>query len=158
MREYPEKRSPDDKHEVNVCDGTYSRVKTQEIAQKVNIEIVATNMTGHKVPTVIVDFKIDNSDVGYPIVECPMGNKSLSAVKYKNRRWCVKFECAACEGCSHCKGCRAKLLKDSAIVLFSDASYKRACELKKHSRNPERYHFYVKLRNGVETVPSLLRR
>ena len=158
MRERLEKRTPDDKHEINICDGAYSSVEIQEKAAEVNVEIIATNMTGRKVSKVIADFKIDDTDVDDPIVECPTGNKSLSAVKYKNGLWRIKFKRSACEGCPHCKECRAKLQKDSAVVMFSETSYKRACELKKHSQNPERYHFCARVRNGVETVPSLLRR
>ena len=68
----------------------------------------------------------------------------------------ASFPRSCCEGCPHQKECLARIKVNTAVVNIPLTSWRRATELASDQDN-EFKAFITRLRNGVETIPSILR-
>ena len=139
-----------------VTDGAYASEDNDKLAEEKNVEIVTTNLTGKETPDIMGDFEINEE--GDEITKCPCGNtpvKCTSNPKYGTIT--AKFEKGCCENCPHREECHAKVNKSgSARVTVSKGSVKRA--LKQREMKKKSYNLYYRLRNGAETIMSIMRR
>ena len=68
----------------------------------------------------------------------------------------ISFDRQQCESCPHKSRCKPKLFKRTARKVISKAANERA-KLQRNMKSDE-FKAYARLRNGVETVPSNIRR
>lgn len=138
-----------------IADGAYASVENMELATNNNIELVTTALLGKSPDVIQADFVIDTGT--REVIECPAGHKPYKTRYYEETGlYRASFSKEKCESCPHREACGAKLLKKSAYVTVSEKTIQRASYLKKLSS--EEYHSLSKKRNGVEGLPSVLRR
>lgn len=138
-----------------VTDGAYSSDELIKKAADKNIDLVTTDLTGREAKDIHADFEF--SEDGESIVLCPQGNKPISSSYAKSTGNCrASFDRKTCENCPHFNDCNPKLGNKKAVVYVSARSSQRA----KSQRSMNTYLFKIiaRIRNGVETIPSMLRR
>jgi hypothetical protein len=138
-----------------VTDGAYSGEENRQLAESKNIELVTTDLLGRETKDIYADFIF--SDDGQRIRLCPEGHepKKSSFVK-SNGQVRVSFPKSQCENCPHREECKPKLYKKTSAVYVSKASHERA-KAQRFTQSRQ-FKFLARVRNGVETVPSTLRR
>lgn len=136
-----------------VADGAYTADK--ELAKSKNIEIVNTNLTGKDTPDINADFEF-NED-GTQITSCPGGYEPLSCSYNKKTGQCVaSFSKESCEKCPHFNDCKPNLRVKVCKKTVSLKSKTRAQQ--QRNRSTKEFSVLTKYRNGVESLPSILRR
>jgi len=136
-------------------DGAYPTPSNQKLAETKNVHIVSTNMQRKKANNFYADFKL--SDDGKTILACPGGIEPASfSGPYKNGQMRVAFPSACCADCPHREQCPANKGKRISAFVLSFSSINRAKTQRMMSG--EDGANYARLRNGVETLPSSLRR
>lgn len=154
-KETIEKLGLQDEETTLLADGAYASVENMELATNNNIELVTTALLGKSPDVIQADFVIDSEK--REVIECPAGHKPNKTRYYEETGlYRASFNKEKCENCPHQEACGAKLLKKSAFVIISEKTIQRASYLKKLSS--EEYHLLSKKRNGVEGLPSILRR
>ena len=138
-----------------IADGAYASVENVELAANNNIDLVTTALLGKSPDVLQADFQIDSDK--REVMQCPAGNKPYKTSYYeKTGMYRASFNKKTCDNCPHREQCGAKLQKKSAFVMISENMVQRAAYLKKLSS--EEYRALSKKRNGVEGLPSVLRR
>ena len=136
-------------------DGAYPTPGNQKLAETKNVHIVSTNMPGKKANDFYADFEL--SDDGKTILACPGGMKPVSCSKpYKNGQMRVSFPSSCCGKCPYREQCPARKGKRISAFVLSLSTINRA-KTQRMMRGEEGAD-YARLRNGVETLPSSLRR
>jgi len=139
-----------------VTDGAYASEDNDKLAEEKNAEIITTNLTGKETPDVIGNFEVNEEET--EIIKCPKGNvptKCTHNPKYGTIT--AKFDNGCCENCPHKDECHAKVNKGgSSRVTVSKRSINRA--LKQREMKKKSYNAYYRLRNGAETIMSVMRR
>lgn len=138
-----------------VADGAYSGDNLKKKADEKNIDLVTTDLTGRETADIYADFVFAKD--GESIVRCPAGNKPVSSSKVKSTGKCrASFDRKCCEGCPYKDQCNPKIGNKKAVVHVSQKSSERA----KTQRQMKTTTFKIiaRVRNGVETIPSMLRR
>ena len=155
---YLHKQNDDDKlkgleHYYDPAD--YNKVIYRQLAKSKNIEIVTTDLLGKDAKDIYADFQFSEDETR--IVRCPAGYqpKSSSLVKSTGKVR-ASFHKNKCENCPYKDQCAPKISNKTSAVYVSKASHERA----KSKRFTETWQFKLlsKVRNGVETIPSTLRR
>lgn len=138
-----------------IADGAYSGTDNTEAAAEKNVTLITTDLSGRRTSDIMADFIF--SEDRKKVLSCPAGNtpKSCSFDK-TNERYKVSFDRSCCENCPHKDECRAKIYKKVAKIVITKKSYARA--LSQKFRKSEEFHQLYRIRNGVETIPSILRR
>ncbi len=138
-----------------VTDGAYSGESNEKNASIKNITLVTTNLTGRETPAIHADFEF--SEDGRRIVKCPGGfvPKGNSYNK-SNGQVVASFERCQCEGCRYKESCKPKMNKRTCRKVVSVRSKERARQ--QQFRETETFQKLAAFRNGVETIPSILRR
>ena len=138
-----------------LADGAYASTDNHEQATQNNIELVTTALIG-KIPNPVQgDFIIDADP--HEVIQCPAGNKPYKSRYYeKTGMYRASFNKKTCEQCPFNDQCGVKFQKKSACVMISEKMVQRASYLKKLST--EEYRTLSQKRNGVEGMPSVLRR
>jgi hypothetical protein len=138
---------------VLIADGAYASDSNFNEAEKNNIELVTTALLGEKPSEIVADFKIE----GNTIISCPAGHAPIGC-KYNEdkEQYRAHFDKATCESCQNRDQCPVVMQKKTALVRVSALTISRAEYAKKLST--EEYKDYARKRNGVEGVPSILRR
>jgi len=138
-----------------VADGAYFSQENVEKADENNIELVTTSLSGQTPDEEIANFVVDGEN--HQVVSCPAG-KAPTDFTYdeENRQYKIVYEKWQCAECPYKDKCKAKLQKDRAVVNIFEGRIFRAQYMKKLLS--DRYKQLQKLRNGVEGVPSILRR
>lgn len=138
-----------------VADGAYAGEENVEKANANNIELETTNLNGKDVPDIYADFQFNEE--GTKIIKCPNGETPKSCSYNKKTGQCVaSFYNPQCEGCPYKDQCRRKINKKTSRVIISKTSKNRAQEQRR--RSTDEFKAMSHFRNGVETVPSILRR
>ncbi len=135
-------------------DGAYPTPANQKLAETKNVHIVSTNMPGKKANDFYAGFEL--SDDGKKILACPGGIEPVSCRPYKNGQMRVTFPSACCGNCPYREQCPAHKGKRVSAFVLSLSSINRAKTQRMMSG--EEGADYARLRNGVETLPSSLRR
>ncbi|MEA3423721.1 MAG: transposase [Bacillota bacterium] len=138
-----------------LADGAYASTENVDLAEKNNIELITTALLGKSPDEIQAYFKIDS--VKRKVLQCPAGKSPYKTSYYdKIEMYRASFNKNTCANCPFREQCGAKLQKKSAIVMVSEKMVQRATYLKKLSSNE--YRTLSKKRNGVEGLPSVLRR
>ena len=138
-----------------IADGAYASTENVDLAADNNIELITTALLG-KTPDVIqASFQIDSNK--REVIKCPAGYKPYKTCYYEETGlYRASLNKKSCEHCPLREQCGARLQKKSAYVLITEKMVQRASYLQKLSS--EEYRSLSKKRNGVEGLPSVLRR
>jgi hypothetical protein len=136
-------------------DGAFVDSETLALAEEKGIEVIATAMTGGNSDGFEARFEIDESTKG--ITKCPAGHAPTDS-KYseKNERYTAHFDKGTCESCPHCERCPGQFNKNNARITFTESARNRALYAEKQKASG--FQEKANVRNGVEGVPSVLRR
>lgn len=136
-------------------DGAYPTPENQKLAESKNVQIVSSNMTGRKANDICADFVMNKEKTA--VIQCPAGLEPISCSDpYSNGQMRVTFPSACCSNCPYKDKCLAKIGERVSVVIISASSISRA-QTQRHMQGEEGKNF-AKFRNGVETIPSSLRR
>lgn len=140
---------------VLVTDGGYDGQDNIALAREKNVKLVTTALIGKEAPDVLADF-VFNED-GTKLLKCAAGHTPKSQSYTKTTKQCsVSFDRDHCVGCPYQNQCRPKIYKKVAKFITSKNASNRA-KSQRYMQSDE-FSNYAKLRNGVETVPSNLRK
>ena len=138
-----------------VADGAYASVANEAAATEKNIQLITTALIG-KVPDEVQALFVLDTD-HKKVIKCPAGQKPYKTRFYeKPGTYRASFSRGTCDDCPLRDRCGVKFLKKSAYVMVSEKMVTRAAYLQKMSS--EEYRQIAKIRNGVEGIPSVLRR
>lgn len=136
------------------ADGAYSGSNLEEKAAENNVTIFNTNLTGREAKDIAADFKF-NED-GTRVTECPNGKTPKSCSCSKAGTCTVSFHKEDCANCPYRDRCNPKEYARTTRVTISARTQQRA--KKQRERKTDEFKKMSAFRNGVETVPSFLRR
>lgn len=140
---------------ILVADGGYSGTGHRLAADEKNIELVSTALLGRKAKDAHADFEFNER--GDRVVRCASGEEPKSCSYMKQSGQCrVSFPRSTCENCPRRDECQPKIFKRTAKVTVSIKSEERAEQ--QHFRDTETFSVLSAIRNGVESIPSILRR
>lgn len=140
---------------ILLADGAYASTENTKLASANNIELITTALLGKSPEAILAYFKI-NSKIR-EIVKCPAGLKPYKTrYNEKTENYRVSFNKSDCQKCVLKDQCGVKFQKKSAVITISEKTVQRASYLKKMSTTE--YRTLAKKRNGVEGLPSVLRR
>ncbi|SDZ74474.1 Transposase DDE domain-containing protein, partial [Lachnospiraceae bacterium NK3A20] len=144
-----------DDEAVIVADGAYSSKEVRELAGDKNITVVTTGLLGRKPRNILLDFTLSEDE--RTVVKCPSGHTpKASSYTRQNDTIRISFPRETCEDYPHKKECMVRLKKRTAVMVYSVKARHRAGEIRDRKEDP-----FLKLagriRNGVETLPSILR-
>ena len=138
-----------------VTDGAYSGSQNEETADEKNVRLITTNLTGREAEDIMADFEF--SEDGRKVIKCPGGNEPKSCSYNQETGQCtISFQKSQCEDCPHKKQCHPKMCRRVGRKTVSAKSNRRAKQ--QRERNSEEFKKQSSFRNGVETIPSILRR
>nr|MCR5403251.1 transposase [Butyrivibrio sp.] len=137
-----------------ITDGAYSGTANAELAASKNVKLVTTDLTGKDVDVVIGAFKFN--EAGTEVLSCPAGHSPKSCTYISQSDMCqISFPKAICENCPYKTHCHPKAYKRVCKVKVSKTMRERA--RMKAQMNSDEFKNIGRLRNGVETVPSILK-
>ena len=154
-RETIEKLGKQEEPTTLITDGAYGSLENVELASENNIQLITTALIGITPEIILGEFELDEST--HEVVKCPSGKTPYKTSYYEQSGlYRASFNKKTCENCPLREQCGAKLQKKSAYVLITIKTIQRASYLKKLSS--DEYLTLQKKRNGVEGLPSVLRR
>ena len=140
---------------ILITDGGYDGGDNVAIAKEKNVTLVTTALIGKEAPDVLADYEF-NED-GTRLIKCAAGHEPKSQSYTKTTKQCrVSFERNHCTNCPYQEQCRPKVYKNIATFITSKNASNRAKS--QRLMKSEEFSNYAKLRNGVETVPSNIRK
>lgn len=155
MKDYLDNQPIYEDETLLVADGAYNGHANTRKANEHNIKLVTTNFTGRKPNDIYADFVF--SDNGKQLLKCAYNQKPLNSHYEKNNDRCdVHFCKEICETCPYKEQCNPKFRKTTAYLELSHKAVERAKQLRFMKTDEFRKH--ACFRNGVEAIPSLLRR
>jgi len=138
-----------------IADGAFGGSENIELAKKNNIDLVTTNLTGRESADISADFEF--SEDGKRVTKCPGGYAPKSCNYNEKSDQCVcSFHLKDCKKCPRYKECHPKEFNRTCRKVISVKSKMRAEQ--QRLRKSDDFSKLTKIRNGVETVPSYLRR
>ena len=150
-----EKMEEQEETVIIATDGAYPAPENQKLAESKNVQVISTNLTGRKANDACADFVMNKEKTA--IIQCPAGIEPVSCSEpYSNGQMRATFPAACCNNCPNRDRCPAKIGKRVSAVVISASSISRA-QTQRHTQGEEGKN-YAKFRNGVETIPSILRR
>lgn len=139
---------------VMITDGAYSSGENAEAAAANNIDLITTDLTGRDVDPIMGAFQF--SEDGTKVTRCPAGNSPKTCwYNQKTGQILLSFNRDKCAGCPYQQNCRPKIFKKVSKLSVSLKMKKRA--IVQSRMQTEEFKLYSRLRNGVETIPSLLK-
>ena len=138
-----------------VADGAYSGEENSRFAAGHNLKPVTTNFTGKKPDEIYAGFIF--TDDGRYLLKCKNGCIPEECIyDPSNDRSVAYFKTSECKNCPYKECCKPRFLKTRVRKEVSWKSVGRAKQLQ--YMKTEEFSAYAKFRNGVEAIPSLLRR
>jgi len=138
-----------------VADGAYASVANEAAATEKNIQLITTALIGKLPDEVQAQFVLDTDHK--KVIKCPAGQKPYKTRFYeKSETYRASFSQGTCDECPLRDKCGVKFQKKSSYVMVSEKMIIRAAYLKQMSS--EEYRRIAKIRNGVEGIPSVMRR
>ncbi len=138
---------------VLITDGAYSSGDSQASAAGKNITLLTTGLLGRKPQKILSEFRL-NED-GTAVLSCPSGHapKSCSYIR-QSESFRISFHCADCINCPRRDEC-SPAVKERVAVKFIPLKSRR--KLASNILDEETRALIGRIRNGVETVPSVIR-
>lgn len=154
LKGYLEEMESQEEKTILLTDGAYSGTENSELAESKNVELVTTDLVGKDVDIVMGAFEF-NED-GTKVLKCPAGNEPKSCTYISQTGICqVSFKKEICEQCPYKTHCHPKKYKRVCKVTVSKTMRERARY--KAKMDTEEFRCLSRLRNGVETIPSILK-
>ena len=154
MQDYIDRIGSQEEPVTIAADGAYSGSSIDKKALANHVTVFNTNLTGREAKDIAADFKF-NED-GTRVIECPNGKAPKSCSCSKAGVCSVSFYKECCEGCPFREHCNPKEYGRTTRVTISVKTQQRA--QKQRQRKTAEFKKMSAFRNGVETVPSFLRR
>ena len=156
LREAIENAKPSEEKTTLIADGAYASEELAGQAAEKNIGLITTGLRGRKPREILTQFKL--SEDGPTVTECPEGHtpKSSSYIRQSNSIR-VSFLRCCCENCPHQKECNVTIKARTAVLILSLGALAHTEEAMRR-KDDEAMKLIGRIRNGVETVPSILRR
>lgn len=140
---------------VLLADGAYSGTENQALAKEKNVDLVTTSLIGKETADIMAEFEF-NED-GTKVLRCPAGHEPKSCSYRKPSNQCaVSFHRELCVNCPYQDQCKPKIYKRVSKIITSKAASERAKTQRR--MDTEEFKDYARLRNGVETIPSTIRK
>jgi hypothetical protein len=154
LKEHIDRIGYQEEKTVMITDGAYSGDGNVSAAAENNIDLITTDLTGADVDPIMGAFQF--SDDGTKVTGCPAGHAPRSCwYNKKTGQILLSFEREKCAGCPYQMHCHPKIFKRVSKLSVSLKMKKRA--LTQNRMETAEFKQYARLRNGVETVPSLLK-
>lgn len=156
LKDSLERTNVQDEEVTLITDGAYSGKENRDLASEKNIRLVNTDLLGRPVDSILADFVFN--EAGNKVLRCPAGYepKSCGYTGAKSQQFHVSFQREQCANCPNKERCKAKIYKRVSSVTVSLKAHERAKQ--QRFMDTEEFRNLFKIRNGVETIPSLLRR
>ena len=141
------------KLETKIVDAAYYNEEIEKEAEKVNIKIHPTDLTGQKeIKGNITEFEIKDNQ----IKKCPRGEEPTET-KYNKEKGTItaKFKKEVCEKCDHKDFCSVKIKATMSKVETTEKKIKYQQML--ITRTKPEYKAISRIRAGIEGIPSILR-
>lgn len=140
---------------VMVADGGYCGEENSQIASDHQIRLITTNFTGRKPDDIFAEFRF--SEDKKSLVECIHHIKpTYTHYDERNERSIAHFQKCECENCPYQKQCKPRFTKYYAFKEISYKTVNRARQLR--FMETREFKKFSHFRNGVEAIPSLMRR
>lgn len=155
IKEYIENSEISEETVALITDGAYAGEETSKQAAIKNIGLLTTGLLGRKPKEILGQFELDEN--GHTVISCPAGNspKSGSYIKQTDSIR-VSFYKHQCEGCPYRSKCNPDIKSRTATLLIPLKSRRRILEFAE-IMDDETRTLIGRIRNGVETVPSIIR-
>ena len=154
-KETIEKMGKQEEKTTLVSDGAFGGAENEKLAKENNIDLVTTNLLGRASEDILADFKF--SADGKTVLRCPGGYAPRKSWYSEKQGWCeLSFDLDKCIHCPHFSKCHPNVKKRVCEKKVSYSGKLRA--LQQRFRDTDEFKRLSKIRNGVETVPSYLRR
>ena len=139
-----------------IADGTYASSELSAKAADKNISLLTTGLRGRKPREILTQFQL--SEDGKTVLTCPEGHapKSSSYIRQANSIR-ASFPRCCCESCPYQKECDVKIKARTAVLVLSLGALAHTWEALRR-KDDETMKLIGRIRNGVETIPSILRR
>lgn len=155
MKEYLTKQPVYDEFVTLVADGAYGGEHNISQALKHGIKLITTNFTGRKPDDIYAGFQFN--EAGTELLECINKTKPEHYMyDSSNERSVAYFSHKTCKNCSYKEKCQPRFLKNRVRKEVSWKAVNRAKQLR--YMKTDEFREYAYFRNGVESIPSLLRR
>ena len=156
LQESIEKAEATDDVTAIIADGAYASEDLAEQAAEKNIGLITTGLRGRKPRQILMQFSL--SEDRHTVLQCPEGHvpKSSSYI-LRSDSIRVSFPRCCCEKCPHQQECNAKIKERTALVILSLGALAHTEEAIRR-KDDETMKLIGRIRNGVETIPSILRR
>lgn len=144
-----------DEQVILVADGAYSGEKNVSMAAEHQIRLITTNFKGRKPDDIYANFKF--TEDGQYLLRCINGcTPDKCAYDPDNDCSIAYFSLEACMNCPYKDKCQPRFLKTKVRKEVSWKAVNRALQLR--YMKTEEFNNYACFRNGVEAIPSILRR
>lgn len=155
LTEMLESMGPQAEESILVADGAYSGTGNTDAAALNNVRLVTTDLTGRQTKEIFADFQF--SEDGSEVISCAAGHQPKSCSKPNTNGQCrISFNKNICEQCPHKDKCQPKVSNKTAVIFISAKSVARATA--QREMKSDAFKQLQKFRNGVESIPSVLRR
>lgn len=155
LKEHLEQMDTQEETITVVTDGAYSGTENTALAKEKNVNLITTSLTGRDTEDIMADFEFNEE--GTKVLKCPAGYQPKSCSYSASGKQCqVSFQREQCVGCPYQDQCHPKIFKKVAKIVTSKAAHDRA--VIQRTMHSNEFKNYARLRNGVETVPSNIRK
>lgn len=138
-----------------VADGAYGGEENISTAKEKNINLITTNFQGKKPADIFANFEF--SPDGKKVLKCAGGQvPSTNSYNIKTEQCRITLNKEKCNGCPYKDQCKPKVHKTKTSKVLSWKTVSRAKQLR-YMKTSE-FIKLAKIRNGVESLPSILRR
>ena len=146
---------PQKQASILLADGAYASTENSKLAAQNNIQLITTALIG-KLPDV-VQAKFEINIHTKEVLKCPLGHIPYKTSYYEaTGMYRASLNKDICLNCPLKEQCGVKMQQKSSFVMISEKMVGRAAYLEKMTT--ESYRELSKKRNGVEGIPSILRR
>ncbi len=155
LNELPDSDVPKEGMTTMITDGGYFGNDIIRLASQKGVNLITTELKGKETEDIYADFKL--SEDGTQVITCPAG-EAPKEQSYSSslRRIRISMDKDKCAGCPHYNLCHPRIWKTKATKYVPVKAVTKAAMQRIH--DSEQYKDYCHLRNGVETIPSILRR
>jgi hypothetical protein len=138
-----------------VADGAYGGEENITMAKDNNINLVTTNFQGKKPEDIFAEF--DFSPDGKKVLKCAGGQiPATNSYNAKTEQCRITLDKEKCNRCPYKDQCKPKFHKTKTSKVLSWKTTSRAKQLR-YMKTSE-FMELAKIRNGIESLPSILRR
>ncbi len=138
-----------------VADGAYAGEDNIATAKEKNINLITTNFQGKKPADVFADFEF--SPDGKKVLRCAGGQvPATNSYNARTEQCRITLDRETCNRCPYKDQCKPKFHKTKTSKVLSWKTVSRAKQLR-YMKSSD-FIELAKIRNGVESLPSILRR